>query len=247
MVKTLTERTLVWAHRGADAYAPENTLEAFKLAVDMKADGVELDVHLSKDGHIMVIHDEKIDRTSNGQGLVTDYTLEELKLFDFGCKFYKEYKGIKVPTLDEVYELLAPTGLTVNVEIKSADPLINAPLIECAKKYNMQEKVIYSSFNHLQLALIKELDKEVRIAPLYSFNMLNVWNYCTDINAFAAHPKSNQVSLFPEYVENCHKKGIRVHPWTIDTVEEAKYLANSGVDAIITNKPDLIREALGLL
>ena len=245
MKKTLTERTLIWAHRGADAYAPENTIESFKLAVDMKADGVELDVHLSKDGHIMVIHDEKIDRTSNGQGYVTDYTLDELRLFDFGYKFYKEIRGIKIPTLDEVYELLAPTGLTVNVEIKSADPTINAALIECAKKYNMENKVYYSSFNHLQLSVIKELDKNVLIAPLYGFNMLNVWNYCTDIGAFASHPRSNQIELIPDYVKKCHEKGIRVHPWTVDTVEEALFLADNGVDAIITNKPDLIREALG--
>ena len=106
MSKTLTERPLVIAHRGASAYAPENTMEAFRLAVDMKADGIEIDVHFSKDGHIMVLHDEKIDRTSNGQGKVTDYTLEELKFFDFGCKFKNAYTGTKIPTLDELYEML---------------------------------------------------------------------------------------------------------------------------------------------
>jgi len=246
MKKTIVERTLVWAHRGADAYEPENTLESFKLAVDMKADGVELDVHFSKDGHIIVLHDEKIDRTSNGQGLVTDYTLEQLKFFDFGCKFYKELRGTKVPTLDEVYALLAPTGLTVNVEIKSENPDMSAALIECAKKYDMLDKVIYSSFNHLQLSVMKKLDEKALIAPLYGFNMVNAWNYCEDMNAFASHPKSNQIRLFEGYVEKCHKKGIRVHPWTVDTVEDAKFLADCGVDALITNKPDLIREALGL-
>ena len=111
-------KTKVWAHRGASAYAPENTLEAFRLAAEQKADGVELDVQLSKDGELVVIHDETIDRVSDGSGYVRDYTLEELKRFHFN-RLHPEYADARIPTLAEVYELLKPTGLEINVDRKS--------------------------------------------------------------------------------------------------------------------------------
>ena len=109
-MRPLIEKTLIIAHRGACGYAPENTIEAFGLALEMGADGVELDIHLTADGQVVVCHDEKIDRTSNGQGDITSYTLEELRAMDFGYHFYdKERRGIKLSTLSEVYELLSPT------------------------------------------------------------------------------------------------------------------------------------------
>ena len=245
MSKTLTERTLVIAHRGASAYAPENTMEAFRLAHEMKADGIEIDVHFSKDGHIMILHDEKIDRTSNGQGKVTDYTLDELKFFDFGCKFKNEYTGTKIPTLDELYEFMAPTDMVLNIEIKTNDPLMPRALYELAKKYGMDGRVIYSSFDHMQLQRMLDIDASAFVAPLYGFNMIKAWDYAENMGALASHPKHTQLTLFPEYVEKCHEKGIRVHPWTCDKPELIKSLADAGCDAIITNVPDTAREVLG--
>lgn len=245
MAKTLTERTLIVAHRGASAYAPENTLEAFQLAIDMKADGIETDVHFSKDGKIMVLHDEKIDRTSNGQGLVTDYTAEDLKLFDFGCKFKKAYTDTKIPTIDEMYELVKPSDLFINVEIKSADPNMPAALYEAAKRHGMVDRIIYSSFNHQQLALMLEADKNAFVAPLYSFNMVKPWLYCENMEAKASHPKYTQIELYEQYVDECHKRGIRVHPWTCDDPEIIKWLSEKGCDAVITNVPDVARKVLG--
>jgi len=245
-MKTLTERTLVIAHRGASAYAPENTMEAFRLAHEMKADGIEIDVHFSRDGRIMILHDEKIDRTSNGQGKVTDYTLDELKFFDFGYRFNGGVKGVKIPTLDELYEFMAPTGMILNIEIKSADPKMPRALYELTEKYGMQDRVIYSSFDHLQLSRMLEIDKNAFVAPLYSFNMLNAWDYCANMNAKATHPNYRQITVnFPDYVEKCHEKGIRVHPWTCDAPETLKALAEAGCDAIITNVPDVARDVLG--
>ena len=112
-------KTKVWAHRGASAYAPENTLEAFLLAAEQGADGVELDVQLTKDGEMVVVHDEEIDRVSDGSGFVKDYTLAELKNLNFN-KTHPEYQNVKIPTLREVYEALKPTGMTINVELKTA-------------------------------------------------------------------------------------------------------------------------------
>ncbi len=242
MNKPLVEKTLVWAHRGACGYAPENTMPAFKLAIEMNADGIELDVHFSKDGKIMVVHDEKVDRTSNGQGLVTEYTYEELSHFDFGKKFAPEFKGTKIPTLDEVYELFAPTNLWVNVEIKTSDAAMPAALDELAKKYGMEDRVIYSSFNHEQLARMLRVNPNAFVAPLYGFNMIKPWLYCENLPAKASHPNQNQISLYPEYVEECHKRGIRVHPWTVNKEEDMKFLVSEGCDAIITNYPDVARK-----
>ena len=143
-------KTKVWAHRGASAYAPENTLEAFRLGAEQGADGVELDVQLSKDGELVVIHDETIDRVSGGHGYVRDYTLEELRKLQFN-KTHPEYQDVRIPTLGEVYDLLKPLGLEINVEIKTGIyfyPGIEEKLYLLEKEKGMQGKIIYSSFNH---------------------------------------------------------------------------------------------------
>ena len=111
-------KTKVWAHRGASGYAPENTLESFKMAMDMKADGVELDVQLTKDNELVVIHDETIDRTSNKTGFVKDYTLAELKSFNFN-NGNEKYEYAQIPTLKEVFQLLKPSNMVINIELKT--------------------------------------------------------------------------------------------------------------------------------
>ena len=239
-MKPLIDKTLILAHRGASGYAPENTMEAFELAVKMGADGLEFDVHFTADGEVVICHDEKIDRTSNGQGLVTDYTLSELKSFDFGYHFNGEKrKGVKIPTLDEVYELVSPLDMIVNVEIKSNDPEIIKACDIIAARHGMKEKLIYSSFNHFQIQRMKEYDPNSFIAPLYKIDMLNPWNYCLDIGAKAVHPKYIQIKRIKDYVKNCHDRGIRVHTYTVNTKEDMVFFLNEGVDGIVTNYPDL--------
>ena len=238
-MKTLTPKTYIYAHRGASGYAPENTLEAFALAAEQGADGVELDVHLTSDGKVVVIHDSTIDRTSNGQGAILSYTYDELLSFDFGYKFYGERRGIKLPLLEEVYELLAPKGLVVNVEIKAKDPAICAECHKIAQKYGMTDKVIYSAFDHLQLAEMLRVCPDAFVAPLYSHGMVKIWDYCKNMGASATHPYQGQIRALPEYVEECHKYGIRVHPWTVNKEEDMIFLAEQGCDGIITNYPDV--------
>ena len=235
----ITNKTLVWAHRGASGYRPENTMPAFVLAAEMGADGVELDVHFTKDRHVVVIHDEKIDRTSNGQGPVTEYTLEELKRFDFGYKFYGAFSDVRISTLDEVYEQLAPTGLWVNVEIKSADAEMAAACDAIAKKYGMENRVIYSSFDHLQLIRMKEANASAFTAPLYGFNLMYPWDYAVKLGAGAVHPSYKLLDRLENYVETCHRMGLRVHPWTANTEDEIRNLLQKDCDAIITNYPDV--------
>ena len=162
--------TKIFAHRGASAYAPENTMEAFALAVKQEADGIELDVQMTKDGQVVVIHDETIDRVSDGKGAVRDYTLEELRKFSFS-NHMENYKEAAIPTLKEVLEFLKPTNLELNIELKTGIywyPGLEEKTMELVKEAGMEDRVIYSSFNHYSVQKILELDSNAQCAYLYS-------------------------------------------------------------------------------
>lgn len=260
---------LVWAHRGASAYAPENTLPAFAEAAAMGADGVELDVQLTKDGEIVVIHDENLDRVSNGSGWVKDYTLDQLKGFCYN-KARPEWDGpaseAVIPTLKEVYELLAPTGLTVNVELKTGIFLYEGILdkvLELTAACGMEDRVIYSSFNHYSLIQLKGLDPKVRTGMLYSDTLVGAAAYAKErLNVDALHPAvyhlsqaENTKGAFgvhdwkpesgePSYVDLAHQYGLKTHVWTVDDPQLIRMCAAIGTEAIITNKPDFCRSVL---
>ena len=149
--------SIILGHRGASGYAPENTLEAFRLAMDMGADGFELDVHLSKDGELIVMHDERVDRTTDGSGLIQSFSLKELKALDASNGMAK-YKGAKVPTLGELYDLIRDTRHVVNVEIKTDQivyPDIAEKVLKLEQEKGMEGRILYSSFNHYTLMQLK--------------------------------------------------------------------------------------------
>lgn len=231
--------TKVWAHRGASGYAPENTLEAFALAAEMNADGIELDVQLTRDGYLVVVHDEGIERVSNGTGLVRDYTLKELKKFKFN-KTHPEYEHAKIPTLREVYELLKDTPLSVNVELKNGiypyDGM-EERVLDLTKRMGMEERVIYSSFNHYSIKKIKELNREAKTGILYSDGIWDVAAYAQNIRTDALHPAYHNLQ-YPGFMEQARKNGMQVHVWTINEEKQAMECLKMGVDAIISNYPD---------
>lgn len=239
-------KTLVWAHRGASAYAPENTLESFEKAVQMQADGVELDVQLTRDGALAVAHDERIDRMSDGQGWVKDYTLTQLKAFNFN-RTHPEFPRTEMPTLQEVYELLKPTGLTVNVELKTGIwhyDGIEEKVLALTAAEGMESRVIYSSFNHHTLVRLKELDPSVQTGVLYSDEWIGVPAYARDtVHADALHPALYHLQD-PTYEEEARKYGLAVHVWTVNEREYMEMLVKRGIEAIITNKPDLCRSVV---
>lgn len=239
-------KTLVWAHRGASGYAPENTLEAFALAAKMNADGVELDVQLTKDGEIVVIHDETVDRVSGKKGWVKDFTLAELKELNVNLP-HPEYAEAKIPTLREVYELLVSTGLTVNVELKTGivfyEGLVEK-VMALTKEMGMEEKVWYSSFNHYTVKQIKALDPDAKVGVLYADGIYEADKYAVALGADALHPALYNVQ-FPGIVEDCHKAGLHMHVWTVNEPEYIGMCLAAGVDAIITNYPDKVREMIG--
>lgn len=231
--------TKIWAHRGASGYAPENTLEAFALAAEQKADGVELDVQLTKDGKIVVIHDETIDRVSGKRGFVKDFTLEELKELNVN-KTIDGYKEVKIPTLEEVYDLLKGTGLTINVEIKSSIiwyPQIEEKTLQLTKSMGMQDNVIYSSFNHYSIRKLKEMDAEVQTGILYGDVLCDIADYCQKTGADSLHPiycHRYMESVWKGYM----KSGIPLHVWTVNDEADMKFFMEQHTDAIITNYPD---------
>ncbi|MDD6047108.1 MAG: glycerophosphodiester phosphodiesterase [bacterium] len=239
--------TKIWAHRGASGYAPENTIPAFKLAVEQGADGVELDVHMSSDGKLIVIHDETVDRTSNGSGRVVDMTCQELKRLDFSNGM-EGYENVRIPTLREVYGLLKNTNLTINVEVK-CDVVIYYGiwdhLIALEREMGMQGRILYSSFNHYVLLKIRELDPEAKIGLLYSEAMVDPWVYAKYVGANALHPHYLAALNCPGMLEGCRKAGVDVHPWTANDPQVMRELVGAGVAAIITNYPNLALQAAG--
>lgn len=230
-------RTKIWAHRGASAYAPENTLEAFQLAIDMGADGVELDVQFSKDKQLVVIHDSNLERVSNVSGTVQSYTLEELKAFRFNNK-RADYAWAQIATLEEVYQLIKPTNLTINVELKTSrnqNSGIEAAIAKLTKDMGIASRVLFSSFNHNSIVRLKELIPDAKFAFLQSEELVNAAMYAKNCGVEALHPDKFFV-WDDEYLRQCRELRIEVHPFTVDTIEELWKCYDREVDAVITNE-----------
>ena len=241
-------RPLNIAHRGANAYAPGNTLAAFRLALEMGADGFELDVMLSADGHLVVIHDDTVDRTTDGSGPVQQKTLAELKALDAGARFDARFAGERIPTLQEVFDLVAGNRAFVNVEIKT-DSLrgdgLEEKLAALIRRYGLGERLLISSFNPFALWRIRRLAPSLLVAVLYAEN-LRV--YLRDRwFAFLSRPDALNPSFrmaTQEHVRWVKSRGYRLYVWTVDEESEMRRLIALGVDGIITNKPDLLQQVL---
>lgn len=236
----------IWAHRGASASAPENTMDAFLLAEQMGADGIELDIQLSADGEIVVLHDETVDRTSSGSGRVCDLTLAQLKKLDFSCGM-PGYAGARIPTLREVYAVFGGGGMFFNVEIKCEQGdyrTLCEKALALEKEAGMAGRILYSSFNWDALRQVRGICPQAQIALLYERALWAPQKYALEMRAGAVHP-SGYTLLVPGVVRRCHRKGVRVHPWTIDSPLAIRWLARMGADAIITNRPEVAREILG--
>lgn len=239
-------KPLVWAHRGASGYAPENTLAAFQKAVDLGADGVELDIQLTKDDQIVVIHDETIDRTSDGKGWVKDYTLEELRAFNYN-RTKPEYKHADIPTMREVFELLKPTGLFINIEIKTGVVFyekIEEKILALTKEMGMEYRVCYSSFNHYTVTRIHELKPDAEVGFLYADGPIDMPSYGVKHGVNALHPALYNLQ-YDGFVKECKEKGLKLNVWTVNERPYMEMCCQYGVDAIITNYPDIAKEVVG--
>lgn len=235
--------TSIWAHRGASANAPENTMVAFELAFEHGADGIEIDVQRTSDGVLVVCHDETIDRTSDGRGAIVDLSYEQLCDYDFSAS-KPDYSGLRIPRLDEVLDLVEASGRVINIELKNSIeryPGMEAEIdrLVCSRK--LTGRVWYSSFNHQ--SLVELSSSPVPRGVLYAQQLVRAWTYASSFGAEALHPWSEVVDA--EMVEAAHRCGMRVHPWTVDSPERMVELAGIGVDAIITNDPALAVATMG--
>lgn len=240
------------AHRGANKVSPQNTLEAFKIAMQYEPEGYETDVHLTKDGIPVICHDYTVDKTSNGKGNIRDKVLSELKELDFGSYFHTSFKGTLIPTLDEFLNLMKKAKFHIlNIEIKSPldkDYSIVPLVINAVKAHGLFDKLLISSFDSQVLVQVKKTDDNCKTGYLYSPKQLdfNIWknpvDFARSIAADALHPYYKFVDR--KYVEKAHEHQIMVNPWTVNKEKHIKNLVNDGVDGIITDVAKFAKEII---
>lgn len=218
-------------HRGAMGYEPENTLISFKKALELGVDAVELDVYVCKTGELVVIHDDKLDRTTNSKGYVIEKTFEELRSLDAG-------KGEKIPTLEEVLDLV-DKKVIVNIELKGENTA--RPVSELLKKY-MDDKgwkgelFLVSSFNHYELLSFHNLMPEIRIGVLITGILIGYAEFAEKLKVYSVNLDKDFINI--EFVKDAHSRGMKVFVWTVDDFDDIERMKKLGVDGIFSNFPD---------
>ena len=227
------------AHRGASRTSPENTLAAFRAAIAAGATMCELDVQPTRDHALVVIHDDTVDRTTDGQGTVKEMTLAELKRLDAGIRFDGAGRFEPIPTLDEVFAATAGR-CALNIELKSGQ--VEKEVVALIRKWQALETSIVSSFDWGRLARMRELDIAVRIGVLGEKNVAQMFDIAARLSAYAIHPRFDLVTS--ELCNTAHARGLKVLVWTVDAPELMRLLIGCGVDGIMTNYPARLREVL---
>lgn len=234
---------LNFAHRGFKSKYPENTMLAFKKAIDANCDGIEFDLHLTKDKELVIIHDETLLRTTGVKGYVRDFTLEDLKKLNasYGYENLKE----KIPTLREYLDFVNKSDIITNMELKTGIytyPGIEEEVYLLLKEYNYIDRVIISSFNHESVIRMKDLDDKIKTAFLEESFLIKPWEYLKKYEIDYYHPLIQTVSK--ELVEKCHENGIKINPWYGKEKYDFKKAISLGIDGIITDYPDIIDSLL---
>lgn len=238
---------MVIGHRGFSGVAPENTVSAFRKAIEAGCDMVELDVHLSRDGKVVVIHDETLERTTNGKGKIADFTLKELENLDAGAWFGSQFAGEKMPSLREVLDL-AKGKILVNIEIKDgylgSYTLIDLTdrTLQDVKRAGMVSQVLFSSFYPPSLERIRKGNPHAQVSFLFH----QPWDSLEEIARGNSFPILNLRKSFlnKDKIATIHREGIKVNVYTLDSVKEMEQFIRWGVDGIITNRPDRLIKIL---
>lgn len=226
----------LYAHRGASAEAPENTLAAFRRALEAGADGIELDVHLSRDGIPVVIHDETLERTTDGEGTVAACSCDVLRSLDAGFWFDPHFAGEPLPTLDETLRLLAGR-LRLNLEVKAVRA--GTAVAEMLRRYPQADAVV-SSFDYGVLSGLRRADPDLPLAVLHDRgNWRLALERAEALRACAFHPRADLVSR--PLLAACRRRQLPVFAWTVDNPGQARNLARMGVAGIFTNDPAGLR------
>ncbi|PKM69141.1 MAG: glycerophosphodiester phosphodiesterase [Firmicutes bacterium HGW-Firmicutes-2] len=232
---------MIIGHKGTSAYAPENTLASIRKAVEMGVKCIEIDVQLTKDKEIVVIHDYTLNRTTNGKGWIKEKTLKEIKVYDAGSWFGKTFEDEKVPTLAEVVKIL-PKDVWLNIEIKSIARErgdIEARILAIVKAHDILDRVIISSFDHVSLLKFRTLDQDIKIGLLIYAYWINPWEMIelSGIKPYSIHPAIEY--LDEAFVVEGKKRGYKVFPYTVNSIDEYHYAMQLGVDGVFSDYPDL--------
>jgi len=222
----------VTGHRGAAGLEPENTLRSIRKAIELGVDRVEIDVRVTKDNYLVVIHDETVDRTTNGHGHVKDLTFNEIRRLDAG-------KGERIPTLEEVLSL-TKEKVTLQVELKAREAA--EPTVCLIERNNAEREVVITSFMHELLKRVHDLNPTLRTGALFFDVQGNVCQRALDIYSEAIHVYYRNVNS--KLVEEAHRRGLKVVVWNPDELEEMKEMISLGVDVIGTNRPDILLNLL---
>lgn len=224
----------LFAHRGVMNHYPENTMAAFRAALAARADGVETDVHLTKDDQLVLIHDETIDRTTDGSGRIAEMTLSELGRYNAGAAFDREDR---IPSLDDLLELMTGTGVCLNIEVKTDVERyvgIEERLLETVRAHRFPpEQLVFSSFNHDTIFRLKRLAPEYECAALVAQPLFDIIGYLQKMEASAVHP--SVLTMTDDEIRVVQQNGVKVRPYTVKTFEQLKRFERVGVDAVFVN------------
>lgn len=233
------------AHRGASAYAPENTIAAFDLAVEMKADYIEMDVQRSKDGVLVLVHDTTVDRTTNGTGKVGDLTFEQLRRLDAGSWKGSRFAGETIPTFEEILDRYhGKIGILIELKVPELYPDMEEQVAAALKKRNLDQpengKIIIQSFNLQSMKKMNALLPDVPIGVLTSNEAHTTLEALQEFSTYADWFNPSYRMVSQELVNQVHALGMKIGPWTVPNQDTADFLFDMGVDAIITDDPDYV-------
>lgn len=234
----------IWAHRGASAYRAENSMEAFELAIAQHADGIELDVHLSADDHLIVTHDENLRRLTGLDRMIAEMSYAEISRLNFGESLGTAEK-VRAPLLEDVLDLIRNRNLKLNIELKNdlvAYDQLEEKALAAVRRFNLESRVIFSSFNHESMKKMRSFGTESLTGLLFLRPFWRPWQKAVRFGAQAIHPFYKNLYI-PGYVRKAADCGIQVNAWTLNTAESIRFALRKGCHAIITNYPDVaIRE-----
>lgn len=235
-------------HRGWCSKYPENTMMSFMEAYKLGIDGVETDIQLTKDNVPVIMHDEEVDRTTNGKGMVKDFTLKEIRELDAGIKYGKEFAGLKVPTFDEFLDFYKDKNQIINLELKNSIihyKDLEEIVLKKVYEYHLESKVIISSFNHYSIKKIMEIDRGIQVGILYWDCIYHPEQYGKSLGVDALHPEFN--SLDDKIVSDSHSLGLKINAYTVDKEEDLKRMIDLKIDGIITDCPDKLKKIISNL
>ncbi|MEK3890794.1 glycerophosphodiester phosphodiesterase [Bacillus sp. FSL K6-3431] len=232
--------TLIIAHRGSAGTHPENTMDAFIAAERFGADGIELDVHLTSDGQLAVIHDDTLDRTTNGTGNVRDFSMQELRKLKANYHYKHFFKrASKIPSLQEVFEWLGENKLICNVELKNVNIRyvgLEEKVVEHIRDFGYENRIIISTFNHDSLVYVNRIAPDIETAPLYKDLKYKPWEYAESIHASGVHPRFTAIT--PALIKDTIKNGMAVRLYTVNKERDMKKFMETNCTAIITDYPE---------